>query len=294
MPELAYVGCVEISPHDADTVYIAATRYKLADYQPYLFRTKDGGKSWQLIVGDFPKGEITRVVRADPVRPGLLFAGTETGVFISLDDGAHWSRMVGGLPVVPVYDLKIKGSDLIAGTHGRSFWILDDVTPLRELIPDQQDVKLVSPRATVRTRLACYAGESFAKAGISYDAAFGICAGTEGVELEGGRSHRHYLDCGENPPNGAIVYYWLPKDAEDPIKLTFHDAAGKTIIAFSSDDKDAPLHNKPGTKAGLNRLSGISGTRTCQTRPVAGDPEVQASCAGGRRPDRPCGGSRQL
>lgn len=258
MPELAYVGCVEISSHDADTVYVAATRYKLADYQPYLFRTKDGGKSWESVVGDFPKGEITRVLRADPVRPGLLFAGTETGVFFSLDDGAHWSRMAGGLPVVPVYDLKIKGSDLVAGTHGRSFWILDDVTPLRELVADQKDVKLLSPRPTVRIKLAwvvgmCYSKVGISKVGIGYTAG-GFGAATEVVELEGERTDRRYLDCGENPPNGAIVYYWLPDDADGPVKLTFRDAAHKTIISFSSDDKDAPIHTKPGTKAGLNRF----------------------------------------
>ncbi|MER9677434.1 hypothetical protein [Mesorhizobium sp. M0208] len=254
MSELAYIGCVEISPHDADTVYLAATRYKLADYQPYLFRTKDSGKSWESIVGDFPKGEITRVLRADPVRPGLLFAGTETGVFFSLDDGAHWSRMAGGLPVVPVYDLKIKGSDLVAGTHGRSFWILDDVTPLRELASDQKDVKLVSPRPTVRTKLNWIVGQGFSKVGMSYGLHWGIGGGTEVVELEDGRSARRYLDCGENPPDGAILYYWLPNDTEGPVKLTFLDAAGETIVSFSSDEKHAPFDKKPGTRAGLHRF----------------------------------------
>src|SRR5262249_39480213 len=102
--------------------------------------------------GDFPTGEITRVLRADPARPGLLFVGTETGVFFSRDDGARWTRLGGGLPVAPVYDLKLKGSDLVAATHGRSFWILDDVTPLRELADDE--VQLVTPRTTVRTKLA--------------------------------------------------------------------------------------------------------------------------------------------
>ncbi|PWJ84345.1 photosystem II stability/assembly factor-like uncharacterized protein [Mesorhizobium loti] len=254
MPELSYVGCLEISPHDADTIYVAATRYKLADYQPYLFRTKDGGKSWESIVGDFPKGEITRVVRADPVRPGLLFAGTETGVFFTFDDGAHWSRMAGGLPVVPVYDLKIKGRDLVAGTHGRSFWILDDVTPLRELAPDQANVKLVSPRPTVRAKLNYCVEASYAKAGINYGPGWGIGAATEVVELEGERTDRRYVDCGENPPNGAIVYYWLPDDAEGPVKLTFRDATDKPIVAFSSDDTDVPSHKKPGTNAGLHRF----------------------------------------
>ncbi len=87
MPELAYVGCVEISAHDADTIYVAATRYKLADYKPYLFRSTDGGRSWQSINGDFPAGEITRVLRADPVRKGLLFVGTETGLYFTSNDG---------------------------------------------------------------------------------------------------------------------------------------------------------------------------------------------------------------
>ncbi|WP_292625599.1 hypothetical protein [Mesorhizobium sp.] len=258
MPELAYVGCLEISPHDGETVYVAATRYKLSDYRPYLFRTKDGGKGWQSINGDFPIGEITRVLRADPVRPGLLFVGTETGVFFSLDDGAHWSRMVGGLPVVPVYDLKIKGSDLIAGTHGRSFWILDDITPLRELAADQKEVKLIEPRPTVRTKLSWAAGQGFSrvgisKAGIGYQT-WGIGAATEVVELEDGKFARRYLDCGENPPDGAIVYYWLPSDTEQPVKLTFQDAAGIVIANFSSDDKELPPQAKPGTKAGLNRF----------------------------------------
>jgi photosystem II stability/assembly factor-like uncharacterized protein len=252
MPTLAYVGCIEVSPRAADTIFLAATRYKLADYRPYLFRTIDGGKSWRSINGDFPTGEITRVVRADPVRPGLLYAGTETGIFFSRDDGATWSRMGGGLPVAPVYDLKLKGSDLVAATHGRSFWILDDVTPLRELAGDE--LQLITPRPTIRTRLAWSAGMSFSKNGISYSPAFGIGASTEGIELEAGRRDRHYLDVGENPPNGAIVYYWLPKDAEGPVHLSFADEAGETIIRFASDDKDAPFHKRPGTKAGLNRF----------------------------------------
>ena len=97
MPELAYVGCVEISAHDADTIYVAATRYKLADYRPYLFRSTDGGRSWKSI-SDTSRHEITRVVRADPVRPGLLFVGTETGIHFSLDDGASWTRMAAACP----------------------------------------------------------------------------------------------------------------------------------------------------------------------------------------------------
>lgn len=254
MPELAYVGCVEISAHDADTVYVAATRYKLADYKPYLFRTRDGGKSWQSITGDLPAGEITRVLRADPVRPGLLFVGSETGVFFSADDGRHWSRMKGGAPVVPVYDLKIKGSDLVAATHGRSFWILDDITPLRELNGDRRRAQLVTPRETIRTRLAWSAGMGNAKKGISYSPAFGIGASTEAVEQPDGSSKRVYLDVGENPPNGAIVYYALPEGFSGAVRLSFVDAKGREVNAFASDDKDASPAKKPPAKPGLNRF----------------------------------------
>ena len=98
MPELAYVGCVEVSAHDADTIYVAATRYKLADYRPYLFKSTDGGKSWKSINGNLPKDEISRVVRADPVAKGLLYVGTETGIHFSLDDGATWTRMAAACP----------------------------------------------------------------------------------------------------------------------------------------------------------------------------------------------------
>lgn len=253
MPELAYVSSVEVSAHAADTIYVSATCYKLADYRPYLFRSKDGGKTWASIVGDFPKDEITRVLRADPVRDGLLYAGTETGVFFSLDDGKAWTRMGGGFPVVPVYDLKIKGSDLVAGTHGRSFWILDDVTPLREMAGARPAARLFTPRTTIRNRLAWSAGRGGMN-GISYGPAFGIDGSTHTVEQPDGSRLRHHLNVGENPPNGAIVYYWLSDDSQGPVRLSFRDAAGNTVAGFASDDKDAPFARRPGTKAGLNRF----------------------------------------
>ncbi|MBX9942724.1 MAG: hypothetical protein K2Y40_01480 [Reyranella sp.] len=253
MPELAYVGCVEISAHDADTIYLAATRYKLADYKPHLFRSTDGGRTWKSIKGDLPAGEITRVVRADPVRKGLLYVGTETGIFFSLDDGASWARMGGGLPVVPVYDLKLKDSDLVAATHGRSFWILDDVTPLRGLADRRRTTRLFTPRTTIRTKLHWSAGANV-RSGISYGPAFGIDGSTLVVEMPDGSKKREHLDVGENPPHGAIVYYWLAEDTTKPVVLTFRDAAGRKIAAYGSDDKDAPPHRRPGTKRGLNRF----------------------------------------
>jgi photosystem II stability/assembly factor-like uncharacterized protein len=254
MPELAYVGCVEISPHDADTIYLAATRYKLADYRPYLFRSTDGGRSFHLINGDFPDDEITRVVRADPVRPGLLFAGTETGIFCSLDDGHSWKRMGGGLPVAPVYDLKIKGADLIAGTHGRSFWILDDITPLRSLDNGNEQSRLFQPRPTVRTKLHFGALRGLRPNGVAHALAPGVGAGIRTFRQPDGSSGREYLDVGENPPNGAIIYYWLDEGAAGPVSLTFHDATGNLITRFGSDDPKLSAAKRPSLRPGLNRF----------------------------------------
>lgn len=254
MPELAYVGCVEVSAHDPDTVYVSATRYKLADYRPYLFVTRDGGKSWRSITGDLPDGEITRVVRADPVRQGLLFVGTETGVFVSFDDGRHWTRMPGGFPVVPVYDLKIKGSDLVVATHGRSFWILDDITPLRTPTPARDAVQLIAPRDTVRTRLAWSAGSSFSRKGISYGPAFGISGSSEMTVLPDGKKVRRFLDVGGNPANGAIIHYRLPKGFKGPLRLSILDTRGREVRAWASDDAGLDADKRPPTQAGLQRF----------------------------------------
>ena len=253
LPELAYVGCVEISAHAADTVYVSATRYKLADYKPYLYRTTNSGRSWQSITGNLPEGEITRVLRADPVRPGLLFVGTETGIFYTLDDGAHWTRMGGGLPVAPVYDLKIKHGDLVAATHGRSFWILDDLSALRQLKDDTRTVQLVTPRETVRTKLTWSAGSGYGKSGISYGPAFGINGGSEMVTKPDGSASRQFLDVGEGVPNGAILHWWLPEGFDAAVRLTILDAKGHVVRVLASDDKALAPGRRPGTRTGLNR-----------------------------------------
>jgi photosystem II stability/assembly factor-like uncharacterized protein len=254
MPELAYVGCVEISPHDADTIYVAATRYKLADYEPYLFHSTDGGRTFKSINGDFPGGEITRVVRADPVRKGLLFVGTETGVYCSLNDGQSWVRMGGGLPVVPVYDLKIKGTDLVAGTHGRSFWILDDITPLRSLADGSGGSRLFEPRATVRSKLHFGALRSLRPSGVALALAPGVGAGIRTFRRPDATSGREYLDVGENPPNGAIVYYWLDESVSGPVSLAFSDEGGAAIASFNSDHTSLPAAKRPPVRPGLNRF----------------------------------------
>ncbi|MCB0141880.1 MAG: glycosyl hydrolase, partial [Caldilineaceae bacterium] len=160
LPEWALVSMIEASPHNGGTAYLAATRYKLDDYQPYLFRTDDYGASWTQL-GNFPSDEITRCVRVDPKQPGLIFVGTETGVFFSPDNGENWQRLQNNLPVAPVYDLVIKEDDLVIGTHGRAFWILDDITPLREMAAQSlstDQAHLCVPRTTYRQWLGWSVG----------------------------------------------------------------------------------------------------------------------------------------
>ena len=132
LPEYSDVVEIEASPHDAATAYVAITRYNTADdYSPYLYKTSDYGKSWTSLSGSFPPDETTRTVREDTVRKGLLFVGTETGVFVSMDDGKQWQRINMNLPHVPVVDIEVKDTDLVIATNGRGFWILDDITPIR-------------------------------------------------------------------------------------------------------------------------------------------------------------------
>ena len=130
------------------TCYLAATRYKHDDTRPYLFKTSDYGRTWSRIGETLPAGEFTRVIREDPSRRGLLYCGTETGVWVSLDDGGAWARLRGNLPVAPIHDLIVKDGDLVAATHGRSFWILDDLSPLHQMADAvaRSDAHLFTPR----------------------------------------------------------------------------------------------------------------------------------------------------
>ena len=253
IPELAYIGCVEISAHDPDIVYLAATRYKLADYKPYLFRSRDSGRSWQSISDSFPEAEITRVVRSDPVRPGLLFVGTETGVYVSLDEGRGWTRMPGGLPVVPVYDLKVKGSiwspALTAARSGSSTTSLLFVR--WPTATATRGYSCRAPRSAPGCISARWAGFRIP---FSFALTFGIGGGIATSERPDGFTVREHLDVGENPPNGVIVYYWLGDDTPGPLTLSFCHANGVHIVTFASDDEALPLARRPSVRRGLNRF----------------------------------------
>ena len=162
LPEWALISIVEPSPHDADTLYVAATRYKHDDTRPYLYKTADGGMTWRKITSGLPDNEFTRAIREDPRRRGLLYCGTETGIYVSLDDGARWHRLGGNLPIVPIYDLIVRDAEMVVATHGRSIWILDDVTPFHVLqdravdgaSSTQDSPILFPPRPTTRMRIS--------------------------------------------------------------------------------------------------------------------------------------------
>ena len=136
------INSIEISPHDPNTVYVAAPRYKYNDHEPHIFKTTNNGRSWQEITDGIPEGAFVRVVREDPVRAGMLYAGTETGLYISLDGGDNWQQFQQNLPVVPITDIQVKHADLAISTQGRAFWVLDDLSPLRQGAEDRDEDKV--------------------------------------------------------------------------------------------------------------------------------------------------------
>ncbi len=201
LPPWSLISSIEPSPHDAGTAYMAVDRHELDDFRPYIYKTSDFGKTWKLAVGGLPQDTFIRVVREDPAREGLLYAGGETGVYVSFDGGERWQSLQLNLPVVPIHDLAVKNGDLVAATHGRSFWILDDLTPLHQLEPGAApDVMLFKPRDAYRMR-------------------------------GGGRPSG---SVGANPPAGSVIHYFFKDKPEGEVALEFLDAGGKVIRRFTS------------------------------------------------------------
>jgi photosystem II stability/assembly factor-like uncharacterized protein len=236
LPEWALISIIEPSPHDPATAYVAATRYKWDDFQPYLYKTNDYGATWTKITTGIAENDFTRVIREDPVRRGLLYAGTETGVHVSFDDGAHWQSLRLNLPVVPIHDLVIKDTDLVVATHGRSLWILDDLTPLRSISEELQNtpVYLFKPRPTFRF-MTSWGYSRASEPGIFYRMTGDRMITARRQQKPGGGMVDRNMDAGENPPDGVIVYYYFKQKPEGEVKLTFRDMQGEEIKSFTSE-----------------------------------------------------------
>ena len=203
LPAWSLVTMIEISPHDPASAYLSATRYKLDEPRPMFFKTSDYGQTWMQINDGIPEGDISRVIREDPGRRGLLYAGTESGAHVSFNDGVSWQPLQSNLPTVPVYDLLVKDDDLVAATHGRAFWVLDDVNQLRQISGGlgDGDVHLLKPRATVRLRSP--GAPRSASTGKSYRLGLGADVTYTQAMGPGDRPVRVFLDAGENPPPGS-------------------------------------------------------------------------------------------
>ena len=235
------VSIIDASAFDAATAYAAIDRHQMDDLQPYIYRTRDHGKTWVRITTGIGAPAYVHAVREDPKRRGLLYAGTETGVYVSFDDGDHWQPLQLNLPVTPIRDLVIKDNDLVVATHGRSFWILDDISPLRELAQSVADeaVHLFKPATAIRVRK------------------------NESRDTPLPRE----TPAGQNPPTGAIIYYNLKAAPTAAITLEIRELNGQLIRKYSSDEVARPVddtqafptywlpaQNLLPTRQGLNRF----------------------------------------
>ena len=238
LEEWTRVDMIEASPHDPATAYISGTRYKFDDNRPFLFKTTDYGASWQSITGNLAADDFTRCIREDTERQGLLYVGTETGIYVSFDDGGTWHSLRGNLPVVPVYDLAIKDDDLVAATHGRSFWILDGISQLRQVSGEFADDEMHLIKPPPKIRLAAPFRGRDGSAAKSYQLALGAAVAFIDTKGEHGEPQRKMLDAGENEPAGVRIWYWLRDRPEDDVSLAFLDANGEEINRYSSKERD--------------------------------------------------------
>jgi photosystem II stability/assembly factor-like uncharacterized protein len=210
------ISLMEGGHFDANTAYAAVNTLRIDDLRPHIFATHDSGKTWTEIVSGIPAGQIVNAVREDPGRKGLLFAGTEKGVYVSFDDGANWESLRLNLPATSVRDLIIKDDDLIVATHGRGFWILDNITPLRQFNGNQREDLLFKPQKALRVR----------------------------ANLNPDTPVPPDEPAGENPPDGAMIDYLLSKDASSPVTIEIKDGKGQSVRKYSSADKPVEANPK--------------------------------------------------
>ena len=232
----AVVNAIEVSPHDPATIYVAAHKYKLNDFTPFAYKSNDYGKTWTKIVSGIPYGACVRVVREDDKRKGLLYAGTETGLYISYDDGASWTNFQRNLPVTPITDLKVHQNNLIAATQGRSFWVLDELQAIRSF------------DALATAKLSLFnIPDVYRVSGYSI------------FDSNGEEKSKYPITTGANPSTGAVIYYQLP-DSVKSISIEVKNQAGQLVRSFSNKPKSSnsnnSFRNEPvlDTKKGLNRF----------------------------------------
>ena len=248
----ALISAIDPSPHHPGTAYLSATRYKQDDTKPYLYKTHDYGQTWTRITHGIPQDDFTRVIREDPAKEGLLYAGTETGVYVSFDDGSNWQPLNLNLPRVPVHDLVVKDDDLVIATHGRALWILDDLTPLHRLkdgIPPDSGF-LFRPRPTHRIALPLSFPYHPGR-GKNYRTVSGEIVPFYENQSSTGEMLYTYLNAGTNPPRGVSVTYVLNEIPKEEAKLIFQDSRGDNIKQFSSR---AVRGQRVPTEPGMNRF----------------------------------------
>ena len=210
-PRLNMINCIDVSPFEKGKVYVAATSYKFGDYTPYLYKTDNYGKTWELITNGIPDNYYTRALRSDKKRPGLLYSGTEWGMFISFDDGENWSDFQLNLPITSIRDIHVKENDLILATHGRSFWMIDDLTPLHQLNEKNKESNVILFKPDLSYRMA----------------------------QSGGWRKPNTLLVGENHPNGVIINYYLKNYNSDSdfLKIEILNKDGSIIRSFTNNVK---------------------------------------------------------
>jgi photosystem II stability/assembly factor-like uncharacterized protein len=224
MPEWMMINCIEVDPFNAGGAYIVGTRYKSGDYTPYIYKTEDYGKSWKLITNGIASEHFTRALRSDPNKKGLLYAGTEAGMYISFDDGANWSTFQLNLPIVPITDLTIKNNNLIAATQGRSFWIIDDLTPLHQLSNE-----LITKDAFIYKPIDSY---------------------------RMGGSKRASKTAGQNHSGGVNIHYYVKNiEEKDTVSLSIYENSGKHIKTFSTKPDADQKEEKLKVKKGANEFN---------------------------------------
>lgn len=234
---------MEASHFDPASAYASVDRHQLQDFDPYIYRTRDTGKSWKKITNGLPAGVYVHTVKEDPMRKGLLFAGTERGVFASLDDGDNWQPLQLNIPVTSMRDIEIYGNDVIVATHGRGFWVIDDISPLRQINAAilRADAYLFKPA----------------------DAIDVIPTSDNGTPLQKDEPHA------PNPPNGAVIDYYLKSTPAGYVTLEILDASGKIIHTFTTNP--ASQAEAPGaTAARGGGLPSVSPLWQTTTEPFSG------------------------